>query len=358
MRRLRGPAEPGTDAWVASDDAGDMVAAWRGSGARGALVQATVGTLAGHLSAPQTLDRDPTAPDLLGVPLVAMSPDGVAVVVWTEPPPPRGGDGKVLASFRAAGADRFGAPVQVAASPSFSRVLAVAAGAAGRALVAIGGFPRGQHVTVLEGTAGGFAAPADLGAPRGAPTQAAATLGPDGAATLAWSAGGAIQVATRAAGAGFAPIATVSTAGVPAGRTLSLAARDGRVALAWAEADVRRTVARMIVADGSVGARLGTPRALTLRRGSIGDLRLALGDRGAAGLAWRLTCSPNNSRVLSASRRPGATRFDAETVASGKDRSARAPAVAIGPRSRPTVAWVAGPRPPAKAVVRVAVPRR
>ena len=225
-------------------------------------------------------------------------------------------------------------------------------------LLVASGFVQGPHVAAVEATPAGFSAPVDLGVRRGALAQAGAALAPDGAATVAWSAGAAIQVATRPAGGAFGPIATISTPRVSAGRLLGFAARGQRVALAWAEEDAVRTVARLMVADGPVGAALGRPRALTLLRGRVEELALALGQGGATSVVWRHRCGPGDSRVLDITSRSGtAARFGAVTVVSGRDRSGRLPAVVLGRGARPTVAWIAGPRTGA-AVVRAATPSR
>jgi hypothetical protein len=360
VRGLPGSPEPLGAGWTASDGHGHVVAAWRASAGTSAAVQATEGTIDGRLARPQTLDSDPAHPDRLGVPLVAMAPDGGAVVIWTEPPPEPTGpgsfpEGKLLASFLAPGADRFGSPIQVTTGPFLTQIAAVAAADGGRVLIVAAGFVQGQHVTAIEATPAGFAAPVDLGVPRGALTQAGAALASDGAATVVWAAGAATQVVTRAPGGAFASIATVSTAGVLAERTLALAARGRRVALAWSERDVRRTIARVMVADGTVGAPLGRAGALTLREGSVAEMSFALGARGAAGLVWRHACARSDGRVLLATRPSRSVRF-AEAVVSGRDRTGRAPVVLLGPGARPTVVWVAGRRPLGPAVVRAATP--
>jgi hypothetical protein len=357
VRRVPGVAPFGA-AWIAADGAGHVVAAWRAN-TGGGLVQASAGTIGGRFSAPQTLDADPARPYLLGVPVTAIAPDGTAVVVWTEPPPSPSGPGDfphgtLLAAFRAPGAASFGAPIRLDSGPFGTQLHAVAATDGGRVLVLASGFVQGPHVVAIEATPAGFSAPVDLGARSGQLAQAWAALAPDGAATVAWSAGAAIQVVTRAPGGAFGPIATISTPRVPAGRRLGFAARGRRVALAWSETDAVRTVARLMVAEGSVGAALGRPQALTLLRGRMDEIGLALGDVGAASVAWRHPCRQGDGRVLAMTRRSAAARFGPVAVVSGRDRSARLPAVVLGRGGRPAVVWVAGPRAPKPAVVRAA----
>ena len=347
-RRAAGPF----DLSVASDPAGHLVAGWVRSSDGGASVTATTASVRGPLAAPQRLDSDSTSPDRIGLPAVAMAPDGGAVAAWADPPVAAGAPGSVRVAFRPLGSARFGTPVRVATGVARTRLLAVAAGSGGRALVALSGYFEPQ-VDVVDVTAAGAGARTTLTGSGSEPTFGAVAVGGDGAATLAWSNNAATQVATRPADGQFSPVTRISTPAQPVG-ALALAAHGGRVALAWSERDVPSSVARMQVAQGRLGAPLAAAHVFAAVRGRIGEAQVALGARGAAALAWQLSCG-TSGRVLLATQRGRATGFGSQRVVSGRDVHVQAPAVALGRAGRPIVAWVAGSRPLGNSRVRVAI---
>lgn len=339
------------DLSFASDGAGHAVAGWVRSSDGGATVTATTATVRGHFTAPRRLDGDSSSPDRFGLPEVAMAPDGGAVAAWAVPPAAAGGIGSVLVAFRPLGSARFGDRVPVATGVTRTRLLSVAAGSGGRALVVLSGYFEPQ-VDIVDVRAAGAGARRTLTGTGGAPTLGAATVGGDGAATVVWSNNASTQVATRPAGGEFSPVTRISTPAQPVGAP-SLAVHGGRVAIAWSERDVRASVARMQVAQGRLGAALAPPRAFAAVRGRIGEAQVALGARGAAALVWQLSCS-TSGRVLLATQRSRSAGFGAQTVISGRDLHVQAPTVALGRAGRPIVAWVAGSRPIGNSRVRVA----
>ena len=349
--RTVGRAPGPFDLSFASDPAGQLVAGWVRIGDGGARLTATTAGVPGPFTAPQRLDSNSTSPDHFGQPALAMAPDGGAVVAWADPPVAAGATGSVLVAFRPLGSARFGTPVRVATGVTRSRLLAVAAGSGGRALVALSGYFEPQ-VDVVDVTAAGAGARTTLTGSGSAPRVGAVAVGGDGAATVAWSSNGATQVATRPADGRFSPVTRISTAAQPVG-ALALAAHGGRVALAWSERDVPSTVARMQVAQGRLGAPLGAPHVFAAVRGRIGEAQVALGARGAAAVVWQLSCG-TSGRVLLAAQRSRAAGFGPQRVVSGRDLHVQAPAVALGRGGRPMVAWVAGSRPIGDSRVRVA----
>ena len=355
-RTVPGGAGP-FDPRFASDDRGHAVIGWVRSSDAGAVVAATTASVRGPVRRPQALAGDSSSPDAFGVPAVAIAPDGGAVAAWAGHATPGAVPGTVFVAFRAAGAASFGAPLPIATGVTRTRLLTIAAGSGGRALVVLSGYFEPQ-VDVVEMTAAGEAGRRTLTGTGGPPTLGAAALGGGGAAAVAWTNGASTQIAGRPAGAsGFAPVTRISTPDQPVG-ALSLDARGGQVAVAWSERDVRSAVARMKVARGRLGGSLGVGRVFAAVRGRIGEARIALGPDAAAALVWQLSCG-TSGRVLVATAPVGSGgNFGSPVVVSGSDLHVQAPAVAIGRGGRPIVGWVAGSRPIGDSRVRIATARR
>ena len=233
-----------------------------GAGRGGAFtVTAAVRDPGGAWSAPRTVVPGKSRPETDAVAAVSERGDAALAVTTSDRD---AGPARLLVARRAPGG-AFAAPVTVLTTHVGERDPAVRLGfAAGGELRGRLDARRGLRVRPRRGDrpAGRPVRPVQRIGGAVAPMPPGLAVAPDGRALLAFAAGGQIQVAERAPGAGFGPAAPLGAAADPIGDDLAVASGAGGAAVvAWQGVVGRGVSAAVRPAGGAFGAPVTLRRA-------------------------------------------------------------------------------------------------
>jgi hypothetical protein len=293
---------------LALDPAGDALLAFNAHTRKTHLSQQGAVAVAyrparGAFGRPVVVDRDPSSP-----PAVALAPDGTGIVAWTH-------NRRVYAVSIERG--EVGRAKALGGSSGLRSVVA-AAGPGGAATIAWVGLDRGDHryeVRALRRAPGRAFGPVRVTRTKAFIPELVLAADERGQTTAAWAeddfdhpAGdngitSSVHAATAAPGGGFGKPRALTPQGTRFSQSLSIAAANGRVALAWGY----KRDSRHIGVHATVGPAnaLGPPQTLAAAT-LVGDLyvmtpsaRVTLSPAGAATVLAVVPSEPDPKQVTS-----------------------------------------------------------
>jgi hypothetical protein len=329
----------GQNTWspqIAIGPNGATTVVWYRSNGYVGIIQAATRPPGGSFGAPVNLSA---AGQFASDPQIAFAPDGAATVVWSTYV--NGFTDAVQAATRPPGGS-FGAPVNLSAvgeSASSPQIAIAPDGAA----TAVWFFFKGTASRIQVATrqpGGSFSAPVNLGATGESEPYPQIAVGPNGAATVVWSAylGGSstlIRSATRPPGGSFTPPVSLSAPGRNAFSPQVAIAADGTATAVWQGFNGTNRLVR--AATRPPGGNFGAAVDLSAFGQNATSPQIEFARDGTSTVVWQRT-DGRNWRVQAATRPPGGL-FGAAVDLSAPGRNAYGPQVSVAPNGTATAIW-------------------